>query len=372
MRIGIDARFYSESGVGRYLRNLIENLKILDSKNDYYIFLLPKDLKIFKENKNFHKIEADYNWYGFAEQFKFPKLLKTYQLDLMHFPHFNVPVFYSGKFVVTIHDLIHQHHQMKRSTTLNPFAFKIKQVGYKRVFKNAVSKSCKILVPSDSVMKLLKKEWMVDLSKVIKTYEAVDDEILSLNQKFEQLGSQKILNKFNIKPPYIFYIGNAHPHKNIEGLITAFDKLKSKYPDLSLVLSGADHYFWERIKKENKVSKVIFTGFVTDEELIILYKNADVFVMPSFEEGFGLPLLEAMALGCPVVASDSTSLPEIGSDAVLYFDPKSLTDMTEKISKVLSDEKLRKDLIGKGKVRVKDFSWRKMAKETLEVYQKCA
>lgn len=371
MRIGIDARFFSESGVGRYLRNLIENLKILDVQNDYFIYLLPKDFRDFEESKNFHKVEADYNWYGFAEQFKFPKLLKKYQLDLMHFPHFNVPVFYSGKFVVTIHDLIHQHHQMKRSTTLNPFAFKIKQIGYKRVFKNAVSKSCKILVPSDSVMDLLKNEWKVNLNRIVKTYEAVDDRILLLKQTFKESDGQKTLRRFEIKNPYIFYIGNAHPHKNIEGLIAAFDELKKKYPDLSLVLSGADHYFWERIKKENKVSGVIFTGFVTDEELIALYKNAELFVMPSYEEGFGLPVLEAMALGCPVVASDSTSLPEIGRDAALYFDPKNIKNMVDTISKVLSSEKLKKDLFKKGRARVRDFSWRKMAKETLEVYRKC-
>lgn len=379
MKIGIDARFFSESGVGRYLRNLIENLKVLDKSNQYFIFLLPKDIKQFNQTKNFKKVEADFKWYGFAEQFNFPKLLKKYSLDLAHFPHFNVPIFYQGKFVVTIHDLIHQHHSMSRATTLNPFAFKIKQIGYKKVFKSAAINSEKILVPSKSVKQLLTLEWKIQMEKIIVTEEAADDKLITIARKISKQRSEEILKKFKIMKPYLFYVGNAHPHKNVEGLINAFLKLKKKYVDLKLVLSGNDHYFWQRIsklvadaiRKDQSYEEIIFTGFITDEELAVIYQHASLFVLPSFEEGFGIPILEAMALNCPVAASNTASLSEVGGKACLYFNPQDVSDMQDKIEKILEDEDLRSKLIEMGQKRVKLFSWKRLAEKTLEVYQKC-
>lgn len=371
MNIGIDARFYNESGVGRYLRNLIRNLEILDEENEYFIFLLSKDFDNFKETKNFHKVAANFKWYGFAEQFSFPKLLKKYKLDLVHFPHFNIPIFYTGKFVVTIHDLIHQHYSMKRSTTLNPLTYKIKQIGYRRIFNVCVTKSERILVPSEAVKNLLITEWKTNKNKITITPEAVDDELLSLAKKITISKVNLILKKFGIKNPYIFYVGNAHTHKNVEGLIKAFLSLKKDHRNMSLVLSGHDHYFWERIKRESRFKDIIYTGYINDEELVSLYKGARVFVFPSFEEGFGIPILEAMACSCPVVSSKAGSLLEVGGNAVLYFNPNDLNEMEDKISEVLSNEKLKSDLIEKGRKRVNDFSWRKLAEQTLEVYQKC-
>lgn len=371
MKIGIDARFYDESGVGRYLRNLILNLSVLDKKNQYFILLLKKDYERFTETRNFKKILADFKWYGFAEQFNLPKLLRQLNLDLVHFPHFNVPIFYTGRFVVTIHDLIHQHCQMSRSTMLNPFAFRIKQIGYRKVFKTATGKSQKILVPSKSVMQLLIKEWVVSSEKIEITPEAVDDKMLSIESKMRENDVKKIMGKFEIDKPYLFYVGNAHPHKNVEGLIKTFLVLQQQYPNLKLVLSGYDHYFWQRIKQENQYKGIIYTGFVTDEELVALYKGAEAFIMPSFEEGFGIPLLEAMSCSCPVISSKAGSLSEVGGDAAVYFDPAKPDDMAEKISKVLDDKRLRQQLIKRGLKRYRQFSWQDLAKKTLEVYQKC-
>src|SRR3989344_3802975 len=178
LRVGIDARFLNQSGVGRYLRNLISSLQILHKKNKYFIFLLPSDHAQFKETKNFQKVLANFNWYGFAEQFNLPKLLDKYQLDLMHFPHFNVPIFYSGKFVVTIHDLIHWHFNVQRSTTHGPIVYKFKQLGYKKVFKHAINKSSYILVPSQYVKDQLIGDWKINSQKIIVTPEAVDDGLL--------------------------------------------------------------------------------------------------------------------------------------------------------------------------------------------------
>lgn len=362
MRVGIDARLYNEKGLGRYIKNLITNLQKLDKDNIYYIFLLEKDFKELKFSKNFIKVLADFRWYTIKEQTHFPKILNQYNLDLLHVPHFNVPIFYKGKMVVTIHDLIHQHVDIRSASTHNFLIHKIKKLGYKKAFGTALKKSSKIITVSKFVKKQLENEWNVPTQKISVTYEGVDE-------SFGKKESPGILRENNIKPPYIFYVGNAHPHKNIRELVKVFFELRKKHQYLQLVLSGDDNFFWPEIKKEYKDQNIIYTGKVSDEELVTLYKNAQAFVTASLEEGFGLPLLEAFALGCPVVSSNMGSLPEVGSDAALYFSPKNQEDMIEKLQKVLNDQKLRKELIEKGKKRVKDFSWEKMAKETLKIYQ---
>lgn len=362
LRIIIDARMIGESGVGRYIKNLIEQLQIIDNKNDYFILLRKKDYEDLTFKKNFTKILADFRWYSFSEQLKLPGLLDAIKPDLVHFPHFNVPVFYKGNFVVTVHDLIHQHFSMQRVTTHGPIFYKIKRLGYKKVFETALKKSKKILVPSNFVKKQLIDDWKIIENKITVTYEAVDDSLLLIEKKKETEKNNE---------SYIFYVGNAHPHKNVEGLIKAFLRLKEKYADLKLILAGYDHYFWQRIKKQFQDKDIIYKGFVSDEELVVLFKNAKAFVMPSFEEGFGIPVLEAFSSSCPVVSSNAGSLPEIGKDACLYFDPHNSDDMTEKISQIMDNEKLRNELIKKGLKRYKEFSWQKMAKETLEVYLKC-
>lgn len=372
MRIVIDARMYSQSGIGRYIRNLLDHLHDLDRSNEYLILLLEQDYGRLECRNNFKKIIADWRWYGVEEQIKLPGLLKVLRPDLVHFPHFNVPVFYRQKFVVTIHDLIHQHFPMSKATTLDPLIYQFKKIAYRWTFKTAVSGSLKILTPSNFVKDQLVKEWGVDKNKVMVTYEAVDDNIVKLAENTDQEKINRVLKKFNIRPLYLFYVGNAHPHKNLEILIQTFKQLKENFGSLGLVLAGRDDFFWQRIKKYAdglRVEDVIFTGLINDEELVALYRGASCLVMPSLEEGFGIPLLEAMACSCPVVSSKLGSLPEVGGDACLYIDPDNIEDIFDKISKVLSDKSLRKNLIQSGQKRYQKFSWKKMAQETLEVYQ---
>lgn len=374
MRIVIDGRLWAESGIGRYIRNLVEQLQKLDNRNQYFILLLKKDFEKNKFRKNFTQILADFRWYGISEQLILPNLLKSLQPDLVHFPHFNVPILYKGKYVVTIHDLIHQHFQTKRATTHDFLTYKIKKLGYKRVFTKAIKNSEKIFSPSEFVKNQLITEWGIEKDKVIVTYEGVEGKFLEILKEVKMDDFKKISEKFNLQKPYLFYAGNAHPHKNIKFLIGAFLLIKEKHPNLNLVLSGPDNYFWNEIKKESNIGGgifkgLIFTGFVSDKGLATLYNNAFAFIMPSLEEGFGIPVLEAMVCGCPVVSSNAASLPEVGGDAVIYFDPGNEEDIVSKVMQVLSDEKLRSDLIKKGEKRYKEFSWQKMAQQTLKVYQ---
>lgn len=368
MRIVIDARMLQESGIGRYIRNLVDQLQIIDQENEYFILHLQEDFHKLSYKQNFRKILADFRWYGLTEQIKLFRIVKLLKPDLVHFPHFNVPVFYQGKFVVTIHDLIHQHFSMARATTHGPVFYQLKRIGYRKVFSTAVQKAKKILVPSEFIKNQLMDDWNINREKVVVTYEAVDEKIIKHKSKIK---NQKLLKHFNIEKPYIFYVGNAHPHKNVEGLIKAFGNLRVKYPNLSLVLAGSDHYFWQKIKTEFQQAGIIYTGYVSDNELVELYKNAWCFVMPSFEEGFGIPILEAMACGCPVVSSNRGSLPEVAGHAVIYFDPGNQVDMVNKINIVLESENIRQELIKKGLKRYKQFSWKKLAQQTLEVYKQC-
>lgn len=359
MKIVIDARMCNESGIGRYIRNLISNLQIIDDKNEYFILHLQNNLKY---RGNFHKINANFKWYGLTEQIKLPGLLKSIKPDLVHFPHFNVPLLYRGKFVVTIHDLIHQHFSMQRATSHGLLIYKLKQLGYKQVFKNALKNSQKILVPSNFVKGQLMENYNINREKIIVTPEAMDDKLYLRSD----------LTRSDLaKTSYIFYVGNAHPHKNVEGLIKAFLILKERNKNLKLILAGADHYFWQRIKKEFKDKDIIYTGYISDEKLAEFYRHAQCFVMPSFEEGYGIPILEAFAFSCPVVSSNAGSLPEVGGDAVIYFNPKDQSDMIQKISNVLDNKKLRQDLVKNGLQRIKLFSWKKLTKQTLEIYQIC-
>lgn len=370
MKIVIDGRFWKESGIGRYIRNLVKELECIDNKNDYFILLLKDSYDTLEfKNKKFHKVLADFSWYGASEQLKLPKLLKSLQPDLVHFPHFNIPVFYKGKFVVTVHDLIHQHFQTRQTTTKNFLVHGIKKAGYGLVFSQAVKKATKIITPSQFVKEQLMEQWHIDKSKIIVTYEAVDEKIINLAKNLDQAIFEKISLKFNLKNPYLFYVGNAQPHKNLVKLINAFNILKKTHQDLNLVLSGPNNYFWQKIKKEHQVENVIFTGLLTEEELVALYKNAQAFILPSLEEGFGIPILEAMACGCAVVSSNAASLPEVGGDTALYFNPSNVQDMANKINQVLDDKKLRQEMIEKGQKRYEYFSWNKLAKQTLEVYQ---
>lgn len=388
MRICIDARLINESGIGRYIRNLLENLAILDKENNYFVLLKQKDLNKFNWGNNFEKIEADFGWYSATEQIKLPQILKKLNLDLTHFPHFNVPILYKGKFIVTIHDLIHQHFAMKRATTLDPLTYKIKQFGYRKVFDYAVKKSQKIIVPSEFVKDQLKNEWAITEGKVAVTHEGIDEKIIAIKNKQTKNVQLKLLEKLGIKKPYIFYIGNAHPHKNVEGLIKAFRKLKvSRVPKgspekafdtfgtpdtrdtLNLVLAGGDHYFWKKIKSEYNDPDITYPGYVTDESLVTLYSNAEAFIMPSFEEGFGIPILESFAMNCPVICSNIGALKEVGAEGAYYFNPKSTEDMSEKIFEVLNNENLKKKLIIQGERRARYFNWKKLTKETLEIYK---
>jgi len=369
MRIGIDARFLGPKGkgLGRYTQKLIENLEKIDEQNEYVIFLRRENWDEYEpKSPKFQKALADWRWYSLAEQIKMPANIFRQKIDLMHFPHFNVPILYFRPFVVTIHDLILRHFPTRRASTLGPLKYWAKNLAYKIVIWLAIKRAKMIIVPSHYVESDILKNFKISEEKIIVTYEGAPPVVRPAILK-----AGNILHKYGIKKPYLIYVGNAYPHKNLERLIEAFEILgKKSKRDLQLVLVGEEDYFYRRLKQSVKSEKIIFTGFVQDNELDLLYRDAELYIFPSLCEGFGLPPLEAMVHGVPVVSSDATCLPEILGKAVIYFDAARSQNMADKINRVLIDKDLAARLILAGYLQIKKYSWQKMAEETREIYGK--
>lgn len=371
MKIGIDARFLGPegTGLGRYVQELILNLEDLDRENEYVVFLRKQNFDLYKpKNKNFKKILADASWYSIKEQIILPPIFSFFKLDLLHVPHFNVPIFYPGKIVVTIHDIIKSEFAGLSATTRMPFIYLLKHLGYETVIRVATKRAKKIFVPSKVIAKKLQDKFGVPEGKIIVTYEAA-----SLNNaKFKRQNAKLVLKKYKIRKPYLLYVGNAYPYKNLDRLLLALNNLKSQISNLSLVNPCSRSTFYDRLKDKARelglAERVILPGYVPDQDLIALYQEAEAYVFPSLSEGFGIPGLDAFVLGTAVICSNIPTLKEIYKDAALYFDPYSQDDMVLKIKKVLKDQKLRQTLIAKGKKQVQKYSWRRMAEETLRVY----
>ena len=366
MRIGIDCRMYSSNftGIGRYVYELVKNLREIDGENEYVLFFNdPEFAKFNDDSGRFKKVLVNAKHYSFAEQIKFLRMIIKEKIDVMHFTHFNAPVLYGCPTVVTIHDLTLHFFPGKK---MNNLFYKL---AYKFCIKTAVLKARKVIAVSKNTKVDIKNILKIDEKKVEVIYEGVNDSFKPVNDKI-LLG--EVLKKYGIEKEYLIYTGVWREHKNILGLIEAFSKLKS---DVVLVITGKEDKFYsgeiyKLIDKLGMKNRVIFTGLVSEEELVLLMGGAKVFVFPSFYEGFGLPPLEAMQCEVPVVSSVTSSMKEICFDAAEFFNPHDTDEMAKKMELVINDENVRKKLIENGKKRVKEFSWEKMAGETLEVYKK--
>lgn len=367
MKIAIDARLYGlkNRGIGRYLVNLIANLEKIDNKNFYYIFLNKDNFdEYIPHNDKFKKILINIKWYGFAEQVVLPIILKKYKFDLIHFAHFNVPFFLKNKIIITVHDLTLIYYPDRRASTLPPFFYQIKYKVFKWLFKRNLLKAKMIIAPSNYVKNDLLKYYNLADNKVRVIYEGINQQNIKVNNE--------LLVKYKINKPYIFYIGSAYPHKNLERLIKAFNQIniEKKY---QLVIAGKNDYFMEKLKNWvtnsfNERDDIVFTGFINDSELPTLFKLAALFIFPSLSEGFGLPAIEAQYFGCPVVASNQTCLKEVLGKGAIYFNPFDHNDIINKILLLLNHQSLNHKLIKNGLNNQKKYSWEKMAEETLNIY----
>jgi glycosyltransferase involved in cell wall biosynthesis len=358
-KIVIDAR-ESGTSTGRYIDNLIKYLH--EFNPPYEIVLLAKNHRIGYLKKiapKFKVMESNFKEFTFAEQLGLLKQIMGLKPDLVHFGAIHQPVLYRGESVTTVHDLTTARF---RNPTKNWLIFTIKQNIYKWVIKRVAHNSTAIVTPTEYVKNDLASYAKISDRKITVTYEAAED----LSGKAEPIAG--IAGK-----DFIMFNGRPHPHKNLYRVIEAYGLARGKYPNLLLVIAGKkDASFKSYTSFVNKLGledSVIFTGYIPDAQLKWAMENTQAYIWASLSEGFGLPPLEAMHYGAPVVSSDATCMPEVLGNAAHYFNPTDVNDMSEKIIDVLSSPKLRQSLIEKGKNQVKKYSWKRMAEQTLEVYK---
>lgn len=372
MRIGIDARFFGgeqSKGLGRYAQKLVEYLMEFDTQNQYVLFLQSPQFEEITVPPNWEKVRADFRWYTLKEQIFLPWLIRKAKVDVMHFPHFNVPVLYNQPFVVTIHDLIISHFPTERATTLGPLLYSIKQLAYQVVIKHAAHKAKKIITVSEFSKQDIVHTLHVSPAKIEVTYEAAEP----LGAACDPQRGKAFAAKHSIPPEFILYVGNAYPHKYLECFLQVAQELKKLHLSWNIVMVGRPDYFYDRLQIEAEqrqvADRVHFPGFVPDADLSCLYSQALCYVFPSKYEGFGLPPLEAMLFNTPVVAARSSCIPEVLGEAALYFDSGDISGIIANVERVRKDTDLRKQLVQAGRQQVAKYSWRDMAQKTQLIYQ---
>jgi glycosyltransferase involved in cell wall biosynthesis len=352
-----DFRMSKHSGIGVYLRNV---LNYLDQKSTFTISLAAGPESSIETELNLQS-----PIYSIKEQLEY--FLKIRKVDLFWSPHYNIPVLpiRAVKRVVTIHDVYH----LAFSNTLTPF-----QKIYAKIMINlAVRLSDAVITVSEFSKQEIVRYTNCDTKRIHVISNGVKQATVLLDYK-------SIREKYHIPAgPYILFVGNVKPHKNLITLLKAFRQLPEElYRNYQVVIVGkregmitGDAGVFALIEEDKELSKkVVFTGIVDDEDLDTIYANASLFAFPSHYEGFGLPPLEAMVNGCPVISSNSSSLPEVCGDAVLYFDPVDVNALEKAIASVLMDKELARSLITKGYERVKQFTWEKSGQSHNDLFEK--
>lgn len=370
MRIGIDARFFGPrtggGGLGRYVAELVTRLQQIDHTNEYVLFLRKENFHdCVITNANFSKRLVDIPWYSLAEQRSLGKEFAAAKVDVMHIPHWNVPLFIKTPFLVTLHDLILlQDPASAHATTRGALVHGLKYLGFRLVLEHALHRSRHIIAVSEATKRAALGHFRLKAEKISVIHNGVT---------VPAEGKDVVLRNLNVIEPYILAVGNHYPHKNLATLIRAFSTVYRARPDASLVLAGKVDAFTASLKKEAKNSglpdtAIRFVDLPSDETIGALYRNAALLAYPSKIEGFGLPPLEAMACGTPVMASNIPVLKELLGAAARYVDPDAEEDMVQTMMDALEDPEELAPYIELGHHQAAKYSWDETAKKTHEAY----
>ena len=365
MRVAIDARKLHDFGIGTYTRNLLRELARIDSDSEYVLLCHEPDLGIGAQlGPNFRAVlEASPN-YSLREQFHVPWVLRRERPDVFHAPHYVLPPAVRCRSVVTIHDCI---HLMFPQYLPHRAAY-----AYARASMwSAVRRSHRILTVSEASKRDIIHFFDVSPDKIVVVYNAIDERFRVVPAE-EDIA--RVRERYQLQHEFVLYVGNIKPHKNLVRLIEAFDMLRRKgHEELTLLIIGDEISKLPALRRavhSHKLHKhVRFLGYQPDETLAILYRLASLFVFPSLYEGFGLPPLEAMACGTPVVTSNVSSLPEVTGDAAILVDPYDVASIADGMQRVLTTPALSAELRTKGVARAREFSWERSVARTRRVYE---
>jgi glycosyltransferase involved in cell wall biosynthesis len=364
VRIAIDARKLHDFGIGTYIRNLLRHLARMDRETEYVLLCQEKDRQVGPSlGENFRSVVDTSPPYSVREQVSVPLALSRAHVDLFHAPHYVLPPLARCRSVVTIHDCIHL-----RFPQYLPHRFAL---GYARgSLWLATRVSNRILTVSEASKRDILQFFDVPADKISVIYNGIDDRFWSEPSEAEVV---RVRERFQLEGDFVLYAGNVKPHKNLERLIDAFHAVRQSGLDhLKLVVIGDEISKYAGLRRAvhryNLHKYVRFLGYMPDETLAVMYRLARVFVFPSLYEGFGLPPLEAMASGTPVVTSNVSSLPEVVGDAAVLVDPYDAGSIADGIRRVLSEPGLRTQLREAGFARAAEFSWERSVKQIRGIY----
>jgi len=364
MRIAIDARKLHDFGIGTYTRNLLRHLARLDPDTEYVLLCQEADLGIASQlGRNFRTVLEPSPNYSVREQVHVPWVLHRERVDVFHAPHYVLPPLIRCRSVVTIHDCI---HLMFPQYLPNRAAY----LYAKASMWTAAHRSDRILTVSEASKRDILHFFNVPAEKIVVVYNAIDERFW-VEPAREDVN--RVRERYQLDHPFVLYVGNIKPHKNLVRLIEAFNELwRHGFDDLKLLIIGDEISKLPALRRavhRHKLHKQVrFLGYLPDETLAILYRLAAVFVFPSLYEGFGLPPLEAMASGAPVVTSNVSSLPEVAGDAAVLVDPYDVASIVDGMRRVLTDPVLADELRRKGPIRAREFSWERSVARTRDVY----
>jgi glycosyltransferase involved in cell wall biosynthesis len=368
MRIAIDARKLRDFGIGTYIRNILMELSRLDRETEYVVLCRPDDVGAGDVlGQNFRTVPETAPAYSVAEQFRIPLSLARERVRMVHEPHYVLPPLVRCRSVVTIHDCIHLMFPQYLPSRLA-------YVYAKGSMWSASRQANRILTVSEASKRDILRFFDVPPEKVVVVHNAIDERFLA---PADAERTDLVRQRYQLDHPFVLYVGNIKPHKNIERLIDAFARARSQTPDdLKLIIIGDEISKYPALRQsvhKHKLDKhVRFLGFQPMETLATFYRLARAFVFPSLYEGFGLPPLEAMACGAPVVTSNVSSLPEVAGGAALLVDPYDSDAIASGIVQAVTDETLRADLIRRGRERARSFSWTQSVRRIHQIYMEVA
>ncbi len=368
MRIAIDARKLRDFGIGTYIRNILIELSRRDQATEYVVLCRPDDLESGEVlGRNFRMVPETAPTYSVAEQFRIPLALARERVQLVHEPHYVLPPAIRCRSVVTIHDCIHLMFPQYLPSRL-AFAYA------KASMWSATRTADRVLTVSEASKRDILRFFDIPPERVEVIYNAIDERFLGAADPTRMDLTRQ---RYQLDHPFVLYVGNIKPHKNVERLVEAFALARRHAPDdLKLIIIGDELSKYPVLRQSvhrHKLDKhVRFLGFQPQETLAAFYRLARAFVFPSLYEGFGLPPLEAMACGTPVVTSNVSSLPEVAGGAALLVDPYDAEAIAGGIVSAVTDEAVRHDLIAKGLARAHDFSWKQSVAKIHEIYMEVA